>query len=236
MLSYTVSLISPFKGGSTTVGLGIGFVLIYNIWTNIGWWYLIYPHTAKSLATVFSAGIPFMIYHMISGVVTFIAIGLPIIAWISNKKLFDFSFKLKTVHKLPIILVTFILIALSFTGTALQVPQKSDIWLEKSNETSVTYVIKGDGWIVKDNVVAYEDETVFDLLKRVADRNDFKIEYTYYEEFNSILINKINNIENGKNGKYWQYYVNDDIPMIGSDNYLISNGDYVEWRFEAIPF
>jgi hypothetical protein len=224
------------RNAGIAAGLGIGFVLIYDVWTNIGWWYLMYPHTVKSFAMVFTAGIPFMVYHMISGVVTFLVIALPILAYVSQKTNIQLSVKFRNIHKIPVAALALCLIALSFTGTAMQVPEKSEIWLEKSDETSVKMVIIGDGWTIEDNLVAYNDDTVFSLLERSSSRNVFSIEYTYYEQFDSILIDSINNDENGKDGKYWQYYVNGDIPMIGADKYSISNGDYIEWTFEIIPY
>lgn len=94
-------------------GIGIGFTLLYDIWTNLGWWYLIYPHNIGSLAVVFSAGIPFMIYHMLSGALTFIVIALPITVYISNKTSIQLPLKLDKKHKITALLVTTILILLS---------------------------------------------------------------------------------------------------------------------------
>lgn len=68
MTSRTVALVA---------GLGVGFVLIYDLWTNLGWWYLLYPHSLNTLLAVYALGVPFMVYHTISGVLTFMAIGLP---------------------------------------------------------------------------------------------------------------------------------------------------------------
>jgi len=218
-------------------GLGVGFVLIYDVWTNMGWWYLMYPHNTTTLAAVFTAGIPFMIYHMISGVVTFIAIALPIMVIATNKDIIRLpTTPIKTMHKIPVALLVILLIGLSFSGTAMKVPQKSEVWLEHSETTSVTVVIDGDGWTISDNVFAYADDTAFTILQRCSKRNDFVLEYTFWEEFDSILIDSINNVENGKDGMYWQYYVNEDIPMIGSDNYKLENGDYVRWSFEEVPW
>ena len=224
------------KNVGIAAGFGIGFVLLYDVWTNIGWWYLMYPHTVTSLAMVFTTGVPFMIYHMISGVVTFLVIALPILAYVSKKTNIELSVKLKNIHKIPVVALALCLIALSFTGTAMQVPEKSEIWLEKSDETSVKIMILGDGWNIEDNLIAYTDDTVFSLLERSSSRNDFSVEYTYYEQFDSILIDSINNDINGKDGNYWQYYVNGDIPMVGADKYTVSNGDYIEWRFEVISY
>ena len=224
------------KNVGIAAGFGIGFVLIYDVWTNIGWWYIMYPHTLNSFAMVFTAGIPFMIYHLISGVVTFIVIALPVLVYVSKKTNIELPVRIKNVHKIPVAVLALCLIALSFTGTALQVPEKSEIWFEKSDETSVKIVILGDGWTIEDNIVAYDDVTVFSLLERTLSKNSFSLEYTYYEQFDSILIDSINGVENGEDGKYWQYYVNGDIPMIGADKYSVTNGDYVEWRFETISY
>ncbi len=38
------------KSVGLIAGLGIGSVLLYDIWTNMGWWYLMYPHDVSSLS------------------------------------------------------------------------------------------------------------------------------------------------------------------------------------------
>jgi hypothetical protein len=218
-------------------GLGVGFVLIYDIWTNVGWWYLMYPHDATSLAAVFIAGLPFMAYHMISGVVTFLAIAVPVLMYVTLKKdsLQLRPFKLTAKHKIPAVLLVLGLVALSFTGTAALVPQKSEVWLEKSNQTSVHITINGDGWIIQDNLVAYSGDTAFSLLKRCAEKDGFPISAIYYAQYDSTLINSINNAAGGTDGKYWQYYVNGELPPIGADKCIISNGDSLRWSFEVPP-
>ncbi len=224
------------KNIGIAAGLGIGFVLIYDVWTNIGWWYLIYPHNANTLAAVFSAGVPFMIYHMISAVFTFVAIALPVVSFVSMEYKFELPKRIKTIHKIPVVAIALALVALSLTGTAMQVPEKSEVWLENSDETSVKMVIIGNEWRIEDNIVAYEGDTVFSILEKVAKRNDISFEYTYYKDFDAALIDSIGKDVNGDGGKYWQYYVNNDIPMVGCDQYALSNGDYVEWSFEIILY
>ncbi len=218
-------------------GLGIGSVLLYDIWTNMGWWYLMYPHDVPSLIMVYTAGLPFMLYHLISGIVTFTIIGLPIIFYVTKKntQMQTQPFHLKMIHKVPAILLVFSLVALSFTGTALKVPQNSEIWVEKSNQTSVKILINGAGWTITDNLVAYPGDTAYSLLERSAQQNGFTVESTYYEQFDSTLINSINNAVGGTDGKYWQYYVNGQLPEIGADKCILTNGDVVSWSFEVPP-
>lgn len=218
-------------------GLGVGFVLLYDIWTNLGWWYLMFPHNASSLAIVYTAGIPFMIYHILSGAVTFVAIGVPVIYFATQKK-DSRSIQpstLRTIHKIPAMLLVLGLIMLSFTGTALQVPQKSEVWVEKSDQTSVQIYVVGDSWTLSDNLVAYQGDTALTLLQRCAEKNGFTVESTYYAQFDSTLINSINDDVSGSYGKYWQYYVNEQLPIVGADKYYLTNGDMVKWSFE-VPF
>jgi len=101
------------KNIGIAAGLGVGFVLIYDVWTNFGWWYLIYPHNLSSLAVVFYTGLPFMIYHMLSGLVTFIAVALPIVSYISKKSNIELPIKIKNIQKFPVIVITLFLILLS---------------------------------------------------------------------------------------------------------------------------
>ncbi len=209
-------------------GLGVGFVLLYDIWTNMGWWYLMYPHDASSLVLVYTAGLPFMIYHMISGVVTFCVIGLPIVIYVTKKKdsMHLQPFKLKTIHKVPAVLLVLGLVALSFTGTAVKVPQKSEVWFEKTDQTSVRIIIVGAGWTITDNLVAYHGETAFSILERCSEKNGFSVDSTYYAQYDSTLINSINNAIGGTDGKY---------SSIGADKCLVTNGDLLKWSFEVPP-
>lgn len=218
-------------------GLGAGFVLLYDIWTNLGWWYLMYPHNGGSLLAVFTAGLPFMAYHMISGILTFILIGLPVVMYVNQKKdqRHQQPFPVKKTHVVPALVLVISLVVLSFAGTAMRLPEKSEIWLEDSDLTSVRITIRGEGWTISDSLVAYHGDTALSLLERCAATNDFTIETTYYEQFDSTFVTAINNAVGGTQERYWQYYVNGESPLIGADNYLVSNGDVVLWSFEALP-
>ena len=225
------------KSVGLMAGLGIGSVLLYDVWTNMGWWYLMYPHDGPSLIMVYTAGLPFMLYHLISGIVTFTLIGLPIILYVAQKKtqMQLQPIRLKMIHKIPAFLLVLSLVALSFTGTALKVPQNSEIWVEKSDQTSVRILINGDRWTITDNLVAYQSDTAFSLLERSAQQNGFTVDSTYYAQFDSTLINSINNAVGGADGKYWQYYVNGQLPEVGADKCTVTNGDVLIWNFEVPP-
>jgi hypothetical protein len=223
------------KSVGIMAGLGVGYVLLYDIWTNMGWWYLMYPHDFSTLTLVYTAGVPFMIYHIISGLVTFCAIGLPVLVYIAkknNQRSFQ-PYQLKRFQKIPAALLVLSLIALSFTGTAATIPQKNEVWVEKSDQTSVHIIINTDGWSISHNLVATPGETALSVLERSAQQNGFSVETTYYAQFDSTLVTSINHAAGGTDGKYWQYYVNGKLPEIGADKYVISNGDVLVWSFEV---
>ena len=78
------------KGGlkSGTVykfgGAGILVTLMYDIWTNFGVFLLTYNYTLDNLILVYVLGLPFMLYHLISSLVTFTLIGFPFYALFSQ--------------------------------------------------------------------------------------------------------------------------------------------------------
>tara|TARA_Y100000590_G_C15122647_1_gene789306 strand:- start:2 stop:574 length:573 start_codon:yes stop_codon:yes gene_type:complete len=85
MISIITSKIkSRMSGGfaAATVykftGTGIIFAAIYDTWTNFGVFWLSYEHTLDNLILVYVLGIPFMIYHLLSNIVTFTLIGFPV--------------------------------------------------------------------------------------------------------------------------------------------------------------
>jgi hypothetical protein len=57
---------------------GIIFAGIYDVWTNLGVFLLSYELTFGNLILVYILGIPFMIYHLLSSVITFTLLGFPL--------------------------------------------------------------------------------------------------------------------------------------------------------------
>lgn len=216
-------------------GAGIIFTLFYDIWTNVGWWYLMYPHTPATLTSVFLAGIPFMIYHLLSATITFIIIGLPILYIFNNKNIIIIPQKHTKLHYIPIIAITLLFVGLSFTGSAMDVPERTDIWLEQSEATSVTINIQGNGWTVSDHICVTKQTTVLKLLYDISETHSLPLETIYFENFDATLVDSIGENINGENDHYWQYYVNGELPMIGCDVYTVTNGDVIEWSFETVP-
>ena len=64
---------------------GIVFTAVFDTWTNFGVFWLGYEHTLDNLAIVYLLGIPFMIYHLLSSIVTFTVIGFPLYQALTRK-------------------------------------------------------------------------------------------------------------------------------------------------------
>jgi hypothetical protein len=216
------------------VGVGVACTLLYDVWTNIGWWYLMYPHTPQTFVAVFAAGVPFMIYHLLSASLTFLLIGVPLMMFIKNKHMLTYPKKLPSLHYVPILAVTLLFIGLSFSGTAMQIPQKTDIWLERSDATSVTIIFEGNDWRLTDSICIIRETSVLSLLFDISQRHGFPVETTYYEGFDATLVDSIAGDKNGAL-QYWQYFVNGELPMIGCDTFMVTNGDVVLWSLETVP-
>jgi hypothetical protein len=61
------------------LGVGIGSILIYDLWTNLGCWIGWYPHNLQGLSLCFTLAIPFILWHLLSATIAMIAIVLPIV-------------------------------------------------------------------------------------------------------------------------------------------------------------
>ena len=97
---------------------------------------------------------------------------------------------------------------------------------------TVSLKIVGVDWTIQYMDAPTLNNTVYKLLIECSKEYDFPVDYTYWSNYDSVLINSINETENGKDGMWWQYYVNDVYGEIGCDKKEIFDGDMVEWRFE----
>ena len=78
-----LSSVTP-RGVMVITLIGLTLSLVYDVWTNFGWWYLFYPHTPEAFTVVFTAGIPFMIYHLLSNVFLLLVVALPVTTYITS--------------------------------------------------------------------------------------------------------------------------------------------------------
>ena len=74
---------------ANTSMFGLMFVLVYDVWTNSGAYLLMYPHTLDGLMLCYLMAIPFMLYHLFSGAVTFALIVAPVTNQLHQTHLFE---------------------------------------------------------------------------------------------------------------------------------------------------
>ena len=95
-------------------------------------------------------------------------------------------------------------------------------------------LVPEDGWILEPTeVVFFEGESVFQVLKRTCKQKGIHMEFENTPIYNSAYIEGINNLYEFNVGKLsgWMYSVNGWFPNYGCSRYALKDGDVVEWRY-----
>lgn len=95
-------------------------------------------------------------------------------------------------------------------------------------------VLPSDGWIYRPrSVTAYENESVFDVLKRETRDRKIHMEFVWTPIYNSVYVEGINNLYEFDCGPLsgWMYKVNGWFPNYGASRYILKIGDTVEWVY-----
>lgn len=103
-----------------------------------------------------------------------------------------------------------------------------------SLDSSKLEILPEDGVILAKRVVEFtKGETVFDVLLRETKTNKIHMEYSSNPTFNSSYIEGINNLYEFDCGELsgWTYKINGKGVGYGSSNYILSDGDVVEWVY-----
>lgn len=143
---------------------------------------------------------------------------------------------------LTIGLVLFILVSIITTATTIHYYQESLSANEKYDEyyhkytslrgsiiqVSVTIDYKNGTSNTNDEVYMSTDANVLDALKVVA-----KVNATYWEAFQSFMVDGINGVfsDFGQN-RFWVFAVNGEHALVSADQYILKDGDQVEWTFD----
>ena len=95
------------------LGMGIGGILLYDIWTNFGTWLGgWYTHTWEGLALCYTNALPFMLWHLLSTTITMMIVIVPII-YLKEHKVTIPDFQIKTLEKRITIAASAILMILA---------------------------------------------------------------------------------------------------------------------------
>jgi hypothetical protein len=100
-------------------------------------------------------------------------------------------------------------------------------------EEKALYLIdKGNGKVKSYRLILKEDSTVFSLLKELAERENFKIEFTIHSD--GVSVDAIDGLLNGTENKYWRFWLNGELIQFPADKVRVKEGDKVEWKFVPI--
>ena len=145
----------------------------------------------------------------------------------------DTKWKIVYISKLliPIIVVIILFIGGIHAGVVTFEPPKKNI----DGEINATVTVYFDNkTIYSKSVKAPANSTVYDLLLKVAENNEIDVESTYWESFDSIVVECItyNGVRyESDSNHYWAYYINREPGMQGADKQIVKDNDLVEWKF-----
>ena len=99
------------------LGTGILGVIIYDLWTNFGFWLTYskigwYPVSLEGLGAVYAGGLPFMLWHILSTAIALVVFVVPIM-YLKEHRILKADSTLKPFEKYSIVGATFVLITLS---------------------------------------------------------------------------------------------------------------------------
>lgn len=95
-------------------------------------------------------------------------------------------------------------------------------------------IIPKNGVIYAENTVEFEEgDTVFDVLLREMKKNGIHMEFKNTPAYNSKYVQGINNLYEHDCGEMsgWMYCVNGEFPNVGCSQYVLKNGDRIEWVY-----
>jgi len=94
--------------------------------------------------------------------------------------------------------------------------------------------VPANGILLPTKAVSFiEGESVFDLLKRVAQSEKIHLDFENNPLYNSAYVAAIGNLYERDCGELsgWMYRVNGVFPNYGSSKYILKQGDVVEWLY-----
>ncbi|MCK5636199.1 MAG: hypothetical protein KAH91_02175 [Thermoplasmatales archaeon] len=117
LVAYVLKAKNKFTIKKTPLifGAGIGSVVLYDVWTNFGCWLGWYPKSLEGLALCYTAGAPFMLWHILSTTIAMAVIVLPIVYLREHKVIkLDYSIKPREKPIAMMLLVIMMLFSVAF--------------------------------------------------------------------------------------------------------------------------
>lgn len=112
LLGYRAKKAKKGINSARIMGIGMGSVLVYDLWTNFGCWLGWYPHSIDGLIMCYTLALPFTFWHLLSTAIAIPLISIPLLHLKKNKIIE--SFTIRPVEKYITISASAFLIAISF--------------------------------------------------------------------------------------------------------------------------
>jgi hypothetical protein len=109
-----------------------------------------------------------------------------------------------------------------------------NIQSDTQKEFNATITI--DGIIENEILSGINNTTLLDSMLELGKTHSSIGMQTREFEGLGILIEEMGGMKNGNDNMYWQYYVNSEQPMVGANDYIVEDGDNIEWKFEESAF
>ena len=77
--------------------------------------------------------------------------------------------------------------------------------------------------------------SVYDYLLKASEIGNFTVKSTYWEQYDSYVIDSITYNEvkyEADSSNYWAYYVNGNYGTVSADKQIVKNNDIIEWKYE----
>lgn len=85
-------------------------------------------------------------------------------------------------------------------------------------------------------IQALSGQTLLGVMRQLNDSDPIlNLQTQDYPGLGSLVV-QIGSWSNGQDDKYWQYQVNDTVPMVGADQYVVQSGDKIKWEFKKSEF
>jgi hypothetical protein len=145
---------------------------------------------------------------------------------------------IKVRNRISVILSILILTTLIGAGcTNNQSNNTANTAVENSNEASVedvhsnlSLIITMDGQSSTYPVTIQKYSTALDALRKVTSDNNLELDTQ--ESSYGVYVNGIAGKKGGDNNKYWLYYINGESATMSVVDYVINEGDQIEFKFE----
>jgi len=140
---------------------------------------------------------------------------------------------------IPLIIIISLFIGGVSTGIITFEKPEDDIKIQnnQNNRSAESAIIKI--YFNDDSVITFNFTTinisVYDYLLKASEIGNFIVKSTYWEQYDSYVIDSITYNEvkyEADSGNYWAYYVNGNYGTVSADKQIVKNNDVIEWKYE----